>query len=98
MKGAGSVEYGIKKVNQYYQHWTKDSLNCIKEQRNYRYIEDKQHPGRFTDKTTHRWSHGMAARRYAVASYIPEQHGASSRPVNYLSGNKEQFVVLKHLG
>ena len=69
VKGAGSVEYGTQKVNQYYQHWTKDSLNCIKEQRNCRYIEDRQHPGRFTEKTTHQWSHGMDARRYAVASY-----------------------------
>lgn len=62
-------EYRIKKVNEYYQHWTKDSLNCIKGQRNYRYIEDKEHPGRFTDKTTHQWSHGMTAREFAVASY-----------------------------
>ena len=98
VKGKGSVEYGIKKVNEYYQHWTKDSLNCIKEQRNYRYLEDKQHPGRFTDKTTHQWSHGMDARRYAVASYIPASHGASSRPVDYLGGKKEQFRVLTHLG
>jgi len=69
VKGKGSVDFGIQKVNQYYQHWTKDSLNCIKEQRNFRYIEDKEHPGRFTDRTTHQWSHGMSARRYAVASY-----------------------------
>jgi len=70
VKGKGSVEYGIKKVNEYYQHWTKDSLNCIKGQRNFRYIEDREHAGRFTDKTTHQWSHGMDSRRYAVASYI----------------------------
>ena len=69
VKGKGSVEFGVQKVNQYYQHWTKGSLSCIKDQRNFRYIEDKLHPGRFTDKTTHRWSHGMDARRYAVASY-----------------------------
>lgn len=68
-KGKGSVEFGVQKVNQYYQFWTKDSLNCIKEQRNFRYIEDKQHPGMFTERTTHQWSHGLAARRYACASY-----------------------------
>lgn len=60
--------YRIQKVNQYYQHWTKDSLNAIKEQRNYRYIEDKDHPGTYTEKTTHEWSHCMAAREFAVVS------------------------------
>jgi phage terminase large subunit len=67
-KGQGSVEYGIQKVNQYKQFWTKDSINCIKEQRNFRYIADKD--GKLTEKTTHKWSHGMDARRYAVSSQI----------------------------
>ena len=98
VKGKGSVAYGIKKVNEYYQHWTKDSLNCIKEQRNYRYLEDKEHPGRFTDKTTHQWSHGMDSRRYPIASYIPVEHGVSSRPVSYLGQKQEKFRVLTHLG
>lgn len=62
------VSYRIQKVNQYRQHWTKDSLNAIKEQRNYRYIEDKQHPGTFTEKTTHEWSHCMTAREFGVVS------------------------------
>ena len=59
--GKGSVAFGIQRVNQFYQHWTKDSLNGIKEQRNYRYIEDREHPGRFTEKTTHQWSHCFIA-------------------------------------
>lgn len=67
VKGPGSVEYGHQKVNQLTQHWTKDSVNCIKEQRNFRYIADKD--GKLTDKTTHALSHGMDARRYAVAAY-----------------------------
>ena len=68
VKGKGSVEFGIQKVNQLYQHWTKDSVNCIKEQRNFRYIKDRI-TGELTDKTTHTWSHGMDARRYGVASH-----------------------------
>jgi len=68
VKGKGSVAFGIQRVNNYYQHWTKDSLDCIKEQRNFRYIKDRQ-TGLFTDRTTHQWSHGGDARRYAVASY-----------------------------
>ena len=83
VKGKGSVEFGTQKVNQYYQYWTKDSLESIKEQRNFRYIKDKR-TGEFTERTTHQWSHGMAARRYGVASYKvwvgnPYPSGKSSR-------------------
>ncbi len=67
-KGPGSVEYGINKVNQFYQYWTKRSLNCMKDQRNYSYIADKD--GRFTEKTTHKWSNGMDSRRYGVSTKL----------------------------
>lgn len=63
-KGPGSVEFRHQKTRQYKQHWTKDSMNCIKEQRNFRYIQDKN--GKLTEKTTHVWSHGMDSRDYAV--------------------------------
>lgn len=66
-KGPGSVEYGHQKVRQYKQFWTKDSLNCIKEQRNFRYMADKN--GKLTEKTTHIYSHGMDSRRYAVMGF-----------------------------
>lgn len=62
-KGADSVEYGHQKIRQLKQFWTKASLNCIKEQRNFRYIQDKD--GKLTDKTTHQYSHGLDSRRYA---------------------------------
>jgi phage terminase large subunit len=75
VKGKGSVEYGIQRVNQFYQHWTKDSVNCIKEQRNFRYLKDRT-TGNFTDKTSHIFSHGMDARRYAVASHKLSPQGA----------------------
>jgi phage terminase large subunit len=67
-KGADSVEYGHQKIRQFKQFWTKASLKCIKEQRNFRYIENKD--GKLTDKTTHQWSHGMDSRRYAVIGYM----------------------------
>ena len=67
-KGPGSVEYGHQKVRQYKQFWTKDSVNCIKEQRNFRYIPDKN--GKLTEKTTHSFSHGMDARRYGVMGMV----------------------------
>lgn len=71
-KGPGSVEYGHQKVRQYKQFWSSDSTNCIKEQRNFRYLPDKN--GKLTEKTSHIWSHGMDARRYAVMgkSELPE--------------------------
>jgi len=75
VKGKGSVEFGIQKVNQFYQYWTKDSLNCIKEQRNFRFIKDRA-TSEFSDRTTHQWSHGMDARRYGVASYKGWQTGS----------------------
>ena len=64
VKGADSVEYGHQKLRQYKQFWTKSSLNGIKEQRNFRYIQDKD--SKLTDKTTHQFSHLMDSRRYAV--------------------------------
>jgi phage terminase large subunit len=67
-KGADSVEFGHQKVRQYKQYWTKSSTNCIKEQRNFRYIPDKD--GKLTDKTTHQFSHGMDSRRYALIGYL----------------------------
>lgn len=63
-KPQGSVEYGHQKVRQYEQWWTKDSPNCVKEQRNFMYIKDRD--GHLTEKTTHFFSHGMDARRYAI--------------------------------
>ena len=67
-KGAGSVEYGHQKVLQFRHFWTKNSLSCIKEQRNFRYILDKDKKP--TDKTSHEFSHSMDARRYAVVGYM----------------------------
>ena len=81
VKGKGSVAFGIQKVNNYYQFWTKDSLECIKEQRNYRFLKNKI-TGDFTDETTHQWSHGMDARRYPVASFnglVGQGHHSLSR-------------------
>ena len=82
VKGKGSVSFGIQRVNQYYQHWTKDSVECIKEQRNFRFVKDRQ-TGLFTDRTTHQFSHGMDGRRYAVASHSPVFAGGA-KAVSYL--------------
>ena len=71
-KGEDSVRTGIQLVNQYKQHWTKRSVDCIKEQRNYRYIETAD--GKITEKPMDDFNHGMDARRYALAGKI--QYGS----------------------
>lgn len=71
-KGPGSVKYRHQKVLQYKQHWTKDSINCIKEQRNFRFILDRL-TGKLTEKTTHIWSHGMDGRDYGVVGKTEPQ-------------------------
>lgn len=89
VKGPGSVDFGIKKVNSFYQFWTADSTRCIKEQRNFRYLEtsdereEKKKPSKSVP-TSHKWSHGMAARRYGVASRRETLVGREPDPVSYM--------------
>jgi len=64
MKGADSLLAGIQRVNQYRQHWTKRSVDAIKEQRNYRYVETSD--GKITNKPIDDYNHAMDARRYAL--------------------------------
>jgi len=67
-KVKGIEEYGHQKVREFKQFWTKSSVNCIKEQRNFMYVKDKD--GVLTNKTTHTWSHGMRARAYGVTGKL----------------------------
>jgi phage terminase large subunit len=73
-KGADSVVHGIQFVNRYRQHWTTRSLECIKEQRNYRYIEDRD--GRLTEKPMDDYNHGMDSRRYAIVGKFAQNSTA----------------------
>ena len=65
-KGPDSVRAGILKVNEYRQIWTKRSVDAIKEQRNYRYIQKAD--GTISEKPMDDFDHAMSARRYAVIS------------------------------
>jgi phage terminase large subunit len=58
-------------VRQFKLNVTKDSLNLIKELRNFRYIEDKN--GVLTSKTTHAFSHLLDAVRYGVIGKLEPQ-------------------------
>lgn len=67
-KGADSVMAGIQLVNQYKQHWTKRSVDGIKEMRNYRYITDRD--GRITNKPIDAFDHAIQARQYGVVGKL----------------------------
>lgn len=69
-KGPDSIRNGIQVVNTYKQVWTKRSLNGIKEQRNYRYIQDKN--GKYTNKPIDCYNHLMDARRYAMVGKLSQ--------------------------
>lgn len=92
------MKYRIQRVNQYYQYWTKDSLNAIKEQRNYRYLEDREHAGGFRDDVTHQWSHAMSARQFAVAGLRPGQAGDGkpirSPVISYLKPRRQYEEIM----
>jgi len=60
---SNAILFGVNKVNEYKHKWTKRSLNGIKEQRNYHWIQDKN--GQLTQKLSG-LDHLMDARRYAV--------------------------------
>ena len=60
----GLIQTRIQLVNQYDQYITKDSVDLIKEIRNYRYIEDKN--GKLTNKPIDDWNHGLDGRGYAL--------------------------------
>ena len=84
-KASNSERAGHLKVNEYLQYWTRDSVNCIKEQRNFRYIRKKYPGGQeyISQDTTHFFSHGMSARRYGVETYEPPWSGPDSPAVYY---------------
>ena len=88
-KAYANTAFGIKQVNAYHQYWTKDSLECIKEQRNCRYIKRREAgTGRvyLSDDITHQWSHGMKARMYSVATY-------SGAPIGYRTTTPQRKLV-----
>lgn len=65
-KGVGSVNQGIQYVQGQKVSVTKQSVNVIKEYRNYVWITDKD--GKIINEPDHLYSHSMDAIRYAIAS------------------------------
>lgn len=69
LKGQGSVMQGIQMVQDQQVSMTKQSINLIKEYRNYLWQTDKD--GRIINEPEHLWSHSMDAVRYAFGSLVP---------------------------
>jgi len=69
VKGKDSVRQGIQSVQDQRISVTKQSVNIIKEYRNYLWETDRE--GRILNEPEHLWSHSMDAIRYAMSSLVP---------------------------
>lgn len=68
-KGAGSINQGIQRVQEYQISVTKRSINLIKEYRNYLFAVDKS--GKVTNIPEAGNDHALDAVRYAISSITP---------------------------
>ena len=64
----GAINLGIDMIRRYKLHVTEDSVNMIKELRNYKYIEDKN--GQLTNKPIDAFNHSLDALRYSVVNKL----------------------------
>lgn len=77
VKYQGSIEAGITKMQEYKIVLTKQSVNLIKEFRNYTYSQDKE--GKWLNTPIDVWNHGIDAIRYVVMSEIL---GGQRKPID----------------
>lgn len=64
----GSINIGIDMIRRYKLYVTDDSINMIKELRNYKYVEDKN--GQLTNKPVDAFNHSLDALRYSVVNKL----------------------------
>lgn len=67
-KGADSVVFGIDLMKRHVLHTTSDSLNIIKEFRNYKWKKDKD--GRLINEPVKLFDHGLDATRGAIQHFL----------------------------
>lgn len=70
-KGAGSVNQGIQWIQDQRVSVTKQSVNVIKEYRNYMWMTNRD--DKILDKPAHEFSHSMDAFRYAMETLRPKE-------------------------
>jgi len=63
-RGADSINIGIDMIKRYKVHITRDSLNTIKEFKNYKWVEDKN--GNILNKPVDLFNHSIDATRYSI--------------------------------
>ena len=68
IKGADSVNAGLSLLNRYTKHITQDSVNIIKEFRNYRWKVDED--GKATNKPIDKYNHSIDAVRYVAINKL----------------------------
>lgn len=76
-KYAGSVEAGLAKMREYHIVITKNSLNLIKEFRNYTFAQDKE--GKWLNQPIDAFNHAIDASRYVV---MTELLGGERKPLD----------------
>jgi len=64
----GAIVIGIDMIRRYRLHATENSVNLIKELRNYKYIEDKN--GQLTNKPIDAFNHAIDALRYSIVNKL----------------------------
>ena len=86
-KGKDSVNSGIQLVQDQKISVTIQSINVIKEYRNYLWMTDRD--GKILNQPEHEYSHSMDAVRYAISSMIrPQKKGAYVFKPTYSSFNR----------
>ena len=70
IKGKDSINYGIQRVQEQTISITKESLETIKENRNYSWMKDKI-SGKYLPIAEDEWNHSMDGIRYAICSLAP---------------------------
>lgn len=76
-KYKGSIEAGLNKMKEYRICITKDSVNLIKEFKNYTYLQDKE--GKWLNQPIDAWNHGVDSARYWVLHNLL---GGEKKPIN----------------
>ena len=64
----GSINIGIDMIRRYKLVATENSINLIKELRNYKYIEDKN--GQLTNKPIDAFNHAIDSLRYSIVNKL----------------------------
>lgn len=64
----GAINISIDMIRRYKLYVTNDSINMIKELRNYKYIEDKN--GQLTNKPVDAFNHSIDALRYSIVNKL----------------------------